>query len=155
MGKNFARLGFSKSFVSTPILWVLVAQHCRGEKRSIDGTRLADGQRADRNTSRHLRNREQRVEPLQCLRFDWHAKDRQTSFRRAHPGQVRRSARARNDDLEPALRRCRCVLEEPIGCAVSGDDLCFVGTLNSSSCAVACCIVSQSDCEPMMTPTRG
>src|SRR5436190_14323235 len=29
------------------------------------------------------------------------------------------------------------------------------GTASASSCAAACCIVSQSDCEPMMMPTSG
>ena len=31
----------------------------------------------------------------------------------------------------------------------------FYGTLNSSSCAAACCIVSQSDLLPMIIPTSG
>ena len=88
------------------------AENRRRQQCGVDGPGLADGQRANRDAAGHLRNGEQRVEAFESFRFDRNAEHRQHGLRGGHPGQVRRAARACDNDLDAALFGGRRVLKE-------------------------------------------
>ena len=97
-------------------------QHGAGEQRRIDRAGFADRQRPDRDARRHLHDRQQAVLARQRLRRDGNAEHRQGGEGRGHAGQVRRAARAGDDDLEPLGLRALGEGDEPVGRAMGGDD---------------------------------
>ena len=121
--KYLPRLASAELFVIGAELRALVAENRRGQQRGVDRSGLADGECAHRHAAGHLRDGEQRVESLQRFGFHRHAEHGQRSFRRAHARQMRRAARAGDDDFQPAPRRLLRVFEQPIRRAMRGDDL--------------------------------
>ena len=93
--------------------------------------------------------------PLQRAALDGHAEHRHGRLRRDHAGQVRRAARARDDDFEPARLglAANSAISSGVRCAETTRHSC--GTPNCFSTSAAWRIVSQSDLLPMMTATRG
>jgi hypothetical protein len=90
---------------------------CR-ENSCIGCAGLADGDRRHRNARRHLHGREQRIHALQRSGRDGHADDGQGCVRRDYARQVRRSARARDDHANAALRGLARVVCGAIGRAM-------------------------------------
>ena len=68
----------------------------------------------------------ERRSPL-SVRLDGDAEDRERGLRRGHPRQVRGTARAGDDDLDPPRLRCFGVLEKEVGGPVRRDDAAFIG----------------------------
>jgi hypothetical protein len=126
-----------------------------GEQPGIGRPRLADGQRRHRHAARHLHDRQQRVEPLQGGTLHRHAKHRHHRVRRHHARQVRRAAGAGDDHLDAALLRAGGEFGHPHRRAVRRHDVPLVRHAEPLQHVTACCIVSQSDVEPMTTATRG
>ena len=75
-------------------------QHGGRQQRGVDRARFADRERADRNAGRHLDDREEAVLARERFRGDRHAEHRQRGEGRGHARQMRRAARAGDDDLE-------------------------------------------------------
>ena len=84
---------------------------------------------ADRNASWHLRDGEQRVQPLKDLGLDRHTEHGENRFRGRHAGEMRSPARACNDDLEPALLGDRGILKKQVGRPVGGNHTRFMGNI--------------------------
>jgi len=101
-------------------LGVVQRKDARGEKRGVRGA--ADRHRRDRDAGRHLRDREQRVEPVEGARLDRDADHRQVGLRRNHSREMRRAARAGDDDFDPAPLRLARVLEHQVRRAMGRDD---------------------------------
>ena len=68
---------------------------------------------------------------------------------------MRLAARAGDDDLDAARCGGRRKFRQPRRRPMGRNDLLFVRHAKSLSTLSACCIVSQSDCEPMMMATSG
>ena len=120
------RLALAKFFHRGADSGILHANDTGGEKSGILRSRDPDGERSDRDSGRHLRNREERIKTFQCARFDRHAEHREPGLRRNHAGQMSGAARARDDDLHAALRRFACEFCHQIRCAMRRDDAMFV-----------------------------
>ena len=71
---------------------------------------------------RHLHDRIERIAPAEVLARDRHAEHRQRRHRRRHPGQVRRAARAGDDDLVAVGLGASGKVPEPVRRAVRRDD---------------------------------
>ncbi|SBV97941.1 hypothetical protein KL86APRO_10949 [uncultured Alphaproteobacteria bacterium] len=106
---------------------VFERENRRREERRVDRARLADRKRADRDSARHLHDREEAVHSLERVAFHRNAEHRQRGHRRGHPRQVRRAARAGDDHLEAAVARGAGVVGHAVGGAVGGNDPRFVG----------------------------
>ena len=103
------------------------SQDGRREQGRVDRPGLADGQRADRNTARHLHDRQQRIDTLQGARLHRHAQHRQARLGGGHARQMSRPAGPGDDDLDAPPGRLRRVLEQQIRRAVSGHHPALVG----------------------------
>ena len=93
--------------------------------------------------------------PFERFRLHRHAQHRQRGLRGRHAGQMRRAAGAGDDDLEAARARAGGVFEQQVRRAMRGDHAHLVR--DRQACRAfrrRRCIVSQSDDEPMMMPTR-
>ena len=73
--------------------------------------RLADCEGRDRNSARHLHNREQRILALKMARGYGHAQDRHDGLGREHAGQMRCAARTGNDGAQAAPLSGLCVIK--------------------------------------------
>ncbi len=98
-----------------------------GQKCRIDGARLADRKRADRNAGRHLHDRQQAVLAGKRSRLDRDAEDRKRRHGRAHAGKMRSTACAGDDHLEPLVARALGEADQAVGRAMGGNDPGFVG----------------------------
>ena len=83
---------------------------------------VADGDGRDRDAARHLDDREQRVQAAEVLRRDRHADDRQERLGGEHPGQVRGTAGAGDDDPDARGRGLLGVAEQVVGRPMRGHD---------------------------------
>src|SRR5262249_33613200 len=97
-----------------------------GEERGVDGAGLADGERADRDATRHLYDGEQRIHTFQRVGFHGDAEDGHESVRGHHPGKVSGATGSGDDHLDAALFGGGGVLGHPQRRAVRGDDPTFV-----------------------------
>lgn len=102
-------------------------EHGRGEQRGIDGAGLADRERADGDTGRHLHDRKQAVLSGQGLGLDRDAKDRKLGEGSGHAGQMRRAAGAGDDNAEAGRLGALGKGIEAFRRAVGGDDPRVVG----------------------------
>ena len=122
LGEDLVGLRRAESIDRRANLGVLVGQDRCGQQRGVGRAGHADRQRGDRDAGGHLHDREQRVEPVQCLGLHRHAEHGQRGLGCAHARQVRSAAGARDDDLEATFARGGGVVEEEVRCAVRGDD---------------------------------
>lgn len=79
-------LRVSESDQAKPDRWVLDRQDTGRENRRVDGSSLANGQRPDRHTRRHLHDTQQGIEATEhgVLVADRHPENRQVGLGRAH-----------------------------------------------------------------------
>ena len=124
---TFARERLSSGVVETfstarANLGVMQSDDTGGKESGVFRSRDADGESSDRDAGRHLRNRKQRVESLQCARLDRHSEHRQPGLRGNHAGQMGRAARARDDHLHPTLGGFARELRHQVRRPVRGDD---------------------------------
>ena len=151
-------LGLRRPEARQPLAHALVRARDdrRGEQRRVDGAGAADRERPDRHAGRHLHDREQRVHALQRLRLDRHAEHRQRRLRRRHAraGAPRRRRR-RSAPAGRAPPPMAAYSKSRSGVRWAETTRCSYGTSSSSSVSHACRIVSQSEREPMITPTSG
>ncbi len=120
--ENVFRLASPKLLHRRANLGVMQSDDTGGKESGVFRSRDSDGERSDRDSGRHLRNRKQRVESLQCARLDRHAEHRQPGLRGNHPGQMGRAARARDDHLHPALGGFARELRHQVRRSMRGDD---------------------------------
>ncbi len=105
-----------------------------GEERGVHGPGTADGERADGDPGRHLRHREQRVEPARELRLH---RDTQHGERRLRGDGARQGGRhpgARDDHLHAPLLGGRGVVRDLVRCAMRREDEHLVRDLESVEC---------------------
>jgi len=114
---------FSKRFADGSMF---CAEDGSGEQRGVDGAGSADGKSANWDTTRHLRNGEERIEAFKGFGFDRDAKDRENRFRGGHAGKMSGAACARDNDFNASLFGGLCIFEEEVGSAVGGDNACFM-----------------------------
>ena len=116
---------------------------------------LADRQRPDRNPARHLADRQQRVESRAPRSAPARPARAASCARRPCPARCAAPPGAGDDHLDARASApdANSAIHTGVRCA---ETMCFsFGTPNRSNTSTACCIVSQSDDEPMMTATRG
>ncbi len=101
------------------------------EESGIYRTGVADRKRANRDTRRHLHNRQERILPRQSLALYRHAEDRQERHRGRHAGQMGGAAGAGNDELEPFGCRSLSEIRESIRRAMRRNDEGFVADFES------------------------
>jgi len=117
-------------------------QDLHRQQPGVPGRADADG--GHRHARRHLHNREQRVEALERFAFNGHADDGQDGERRRNARQMRRAARAGDDDAQAALVRTARVGFQIPRRAVGRNDLRFAGVPNCAQTSAAAFIVGQS-----------
>ena len=126
----------------------------RGEERGVDRARAPDRERADGHPGRHLDDREQRVETLQRLRLDRHARaPASASSRPPCPADARRRPRPRRSPGAPDRRRSRRTRTADRACGARSRRASRAPRRACSRVSAACRIVSQSLRDPMITPT--
>jgi hypothetical protein len=95
---------------------------CRHQPR-IGRARRADGHGGHGKALGHLENGIETVDTRQRLGLHRHADHRDARFGGHHAGQMRRPARARDDDLQAAFHGRLAIGPEPVGRAMGRDDL--------------------------------
>ena len=86
----------------------------RGEQAGVLGTSLADSERSDGHTGRHLDDGEETVLTLQRLAFNRYAEHGQRRHRRCHAGQMGGAAGPRDDNFEACRLGTLGVGVEPV-----------------------------------------
>jgi hypothetical protein len=102
---------------------VVGGQQGGGEQRRIGRAGGTDRKRRHRNASRHLHDRQQRVEPVQRLRLHRHAEHRHPGLAGDHARQVGGAAGASDDGAETARLGAFGEGEQQVRGAVGGDHL--------------------------------
>ena len=125
-----------------------------GQQPGIDRTGAADCKRPNGDAARHLDDRQQRVQALQSGALNRHAEHGHGVCAATMPGRAAPPAPAM---ITSTPRASAPVANSAIQAGVRwADTTCFSWTTpNRSSVSHACCIVSQSDDEPMTTATTG
>ena len=95
------------------------------QERGVRGPARTDGESADRDAFRHLHDGQERIEAVQLRRGDGHTEDRHERLRRDHPGEVRRTASASDDNLQASFGGRFRVAKQPIRSTVRGHDARF------------------------------
>ena len=108
---------------STSECIVARGEHRRGQKGSVCGTRIAYRQSADGHAFGHLRDREERIDPVQRAAAHGNPEDGKQGLGRRHARQMGRATSARDDDLDAAAFCLLTEAEEQVGCPVCRDDL--------------------------------
>jgi hypothetical protein len=109
-----------------PKIGAMGGENGDGQQRGIDGSSLADGERADGYSAGHLNDRKKRIEPFEGVALDGNAEDGQDGVRGDHSGKMRGSSGGGDDHFEAALLRGRGVLGHEVRRAMGRDDFGFV-----------------------------
>ena len=126
-----------------------------GEQRRIGGAGAADRKGRHRHAGRHLHDRQQRIEAVECARLHRHAEHRQQRLGRGHAGQMRRAAGAGDQHFQAARRGAGWrIRTADRACGGPRRRASRRAMPSLSSISAAALIVSQSDDDPMMMPTR-
>ena len=107
-------------------LRVLQTNNTGGQQRRIDRAGFADSQGGDRDTGRHLHDRQQGVDARQHCRLHRHAEHWQVGFSRTHAGQMRGATGARNNHLQATGFGFFSVLKEQVWGAMGRHHLDFI-----------------------------
>ena len=93
-------LGGAKRFHALGDFRITAGQNLRGEQAGV--FRPPDRHGSDRNTARHLHNRQERIESAEIFGWNRHADDGEMCFRRQHTRQMSRPTGSGDDDFDPS-----------------------------------------------------
>ena len=95
-------------------------------QRRILGPGFTDGEGGHRHPARHLGDGEKRIQAFQGARLNRHAQHRQSGHAGDHAGQMRRPARAGDDDFQAAPAGAFGIRGHAVRGAMSRDDAAFI-----------------------------